>query len=435
MNVIKKPNLFYYISLLLMANTFLPVVFYNLPPILSSFNLLLIIWGLLLIYFYFEILISKVMLILISSWFLFVFAINSIWINFDDWNHALIADDYKNIIIGVSVITYFIHSKDYINLAKLTKWSIVFIIITAIMTIFSSAIDPMYARNIIGVGSLTIESEKESVMSFKRLGGADYSMAIVFMCILPIIIYYLKNNRESIVSKRWIFIFVAILLLALIGLQIFTNILIAVLFIIFALLGMKKIRESMLILFFFITVFFIIPKNIYVDSLISVSDYFTKDSELNTKFKDFAIFIETGADIENSGNAASQRAERYPMLWETFQKSPVMGCYFDSDKNGNGYQELGGHLYWMNKLTTTGIVGLVFFVLIFYFHIKMNLRYFNSNFKFFYLLSVVSFLSYGLFKNMGGRESWFTFFIILPGMYYLPLLKKVNKEEVQPFLN
>jgi hypothetical protein len=80
----------------------------------------------------------------------------------------------------------------------------------------------------------------------------------------------------------------------------------------------------------------------------------------------------------------------------------------------------------MNKLTIIGIFGLLFFIFIPYNFIRNNLQHFNSTYKFYYILSSLSILTYGLMKNIVGRETWYTFFIILPGLYYLPLLK--NKQ-------
>jgi hypothetical protein len=109
----------------------------------------------------------------------------------------------------------------------------------------------------------------------------------------------------------------------------------------------------------------------------------------------------------------------------------LLGCYYRSDEKGKGYTSLGAHLYWMNKLTTTGIVGLVLFSFILMYFIRNQLKHFDSAFKFYYILASVSILSYGLIKNISGRETWYAFFIILPGLYYLPLLKKMNGDQLE----
>lgn len=295
------------------------------------------------------------------------------------------------------------------------------------MSIISSAIDPLYARNIISVSSITSESERESILSLNRYGGGNYSTAIAFMCLYPILIYFYKNIRISIISKKQIIVYSVIIFLALLSMQIFGNILIAIAFGLIALLGMKKIKQSVLVIILLISITVIIPKEVYVNSLLFVSNYFNKDSDINYKIRDLADFFNSGVDTKDNNTTTGSRLERYPILMETFAKSPIFGCYFLSDESGNGYNSSGAHLYWMNKLTVTGIVGFLFFLFIPYSFIKNNLRYFDSTYKFYYILASLSILSYGLIKVIGGREAWYTFFILLPGLYSLPLLKKNKK--------
>lgn len=413
---------------MLMASAFLRLVFNNLPPIIRSHHLWTIIWVASLLVFYPKIFLNRaIVYVLIYGFFLFV-AIETIWSNIDDWNHRRLFYEFYEIAIGVSVITYFQQTRDFISLAKITKWSMVFIFITAIMTLVSAFIDPMYARNITAISSVSNESEREAVLSFQVYGGGTYSTAATFMCLFPVLIYYFKNIKISLLSKPQIIILSGILFLALLGMQIFGNIIISLIFSVIALFGLKNIKISILVITLFLSISFLIPKEGYVNSLISIGNYFEKDSDLNYKFNDLATFVETGSDLKDNSTGVGGRAERYPMLMETFINSPLLGCYFFSDESGHNYNLGGAHLYWMNKLTITGILGLLFFFFIPYNFIKSNIRHFDSAYKLYYLLASLSILSYGLIKAIGGRDTWYTFFILLPGLYYLPLLIKKQEE-------
>lgn len=423
MHNLTKQKYFYYLVFMLMASTFLPVVFNNLPPLIRSHHIWTVIWGLSLLIFYPKVFLNKAIVYLFVYGLFLLIATETIWQSMDNWNYKSLFMELYEIAIGVSVIVYFRQSQDYQSLAKITRWTILFLFITAIMTIISSAIDPLYARNLIGISAITNTDEAESILSFKRYGGGSYSTASAFTCLLIILIYYYKNIRTSLISKSQIIIFSIIILLALFGMQIFANILIAICFSVIALMGMKKIKQSIIVVGLFLSVTTLIPKETYVNGLISISEYFKKDSELNYKFRDLAIFIETGADIKDNSTGTGGRVERYPMLMKTFVKSPLFGCYFFADKNGNGYQSEGGHLFWMNKLTITGIIGLLIFLAILYFQIKNNLQYFDSIYKFYYIIAALSIIIIGITKVIGGRDTWYTFFILLPGLYYLPLLK------------
>lgn len=423
MQQITKQKYFFYLAFMLIASTYLRLVFNNLPPVIRSQHLWAIIWVISLLIFNSKVFLDKSMVFLLVYGLLMFLATETIWASMDDWNKKLLFDEVYQIGIGLSVITYFRQSQDYIRLAKIAKWAIIFLFITAIMSIISSAIDPMYARNITAAASIINAVEIESLLNIKRYGGGTYGTASVFMCLFPILIYYYKYIKLSLISRNLIIIISVILFVALLGMQIFGNILVATVFSVIALFGMKKIRQSILVIGLFFSITMIVPKEMYVNGLLSVSDYFEQDSDLNLKIKDLALFIETrSVNIDNSTGVGG-RAERYPLLMKTFVESPLLGCYFFSDNSGNGYKAEGAHLYWMNKLTVTGIIGIVSFIFILYTNMKNSLVFFNSTYKFYFSLASISILSYGLMKNLVGRETWYAFFIILPGLYYLPLLK------------
>lgn len=423
MFLLTKQKYFYYIALLLMTTTYLPLVGNNLPPIIRSHHLYTVIWGLSLLVLYPKIFFTKTMLGVLSYGIFVFIATKTFWSNMNEWNFKMLFTEYYNIAVGVSVFTFFSNRKEYIYLAKLTRWILIFLIITAIMTIISSAIDPMYARNLIGVSRLINEEERNAVLNFKNFGGGNYSTAAAFMCFFPILFYFYKNIELSIVSKK-IIIFISILFfIALLSMQIFGNIIIAFIFGILAIIGMKRLQQSILVMSLFFLFLFIIPKGFYINSLKIIGEYFNKDSELNYKFNDMAMFIESGAEIDDLSTGTGSRAARYPELMEAFLQSPLLGCFYLTEKENNNYSEIGGHLHWMNKITTTGIVGIFFFFFILYNFIIKNLKLFNPSFKLYYILASLSIISYGLMKTIVGKETWYAFFIILPGMYYLQLLK------------
>jgi hypothetical protein len=78
----------------------------------------------------------------------------------------------------------------------------------------------------------------------------------------------------------------------------------------------------------------------------------------------------------------------------------------------------------MNKLTTTGLVGTIFFLTILIYHIKIVTKRMKVDHMFFFLLAMLSIISYGLIKNLTGREAWYAFFVVIPGLYYLPIIFK-----------
>lgn len=433
---------FYYIAFMVMASTYLPLVFNNLPPIVRSHHLWTIIWGISILLSQPKIIFRKPMLYILLYGLLILLTLLLIFTKMDKWNSRMLIGEFYNIVVGASIISYFLTNRDYIGLAKLTKWSLVFLFITAIMSIISSAIDPLYARNILNLASEKSSSNVESVLRYKQYGGGGYSTATVFMCLFPLIIYYYKNIRLSLISKKLIIVVCITLFFALVGMQIFANLLMAVAFGGLALFGMKKIVRSVIIIALISFILLVIPTKVYVDTIASVGEIFSVGSENSYKFKDLAEFIEIGAGSAENTTGAGYRSSRYTQLSETFFQAPILGCFFYPNDNTYGYfnyyfdygddrgQVEGTHLHWMNKMTITGIIGLLLFLYIPYSFIKNTSRNFDSEYKFYYIIAALSILCLGLIKTLAGRETWYAFFVILPGMYYLPLLKK-QKNNIQ----
>ena len=396
---------------MLMLTSFLPLVNRNLPRGLGSFHLYAPIWFASLAYFHHKLFLNK--FFLLYGLIFIGILLNTLWVDMDDWNRKGIIQEFYYFSVAISVILYFKITKDYIGLAWLSKWILIFIGITAIMTIYSATIDPMYARKITG-------GDMETINEFNKLGGGGYSFAIALIALFPMLFYYYQNNRKVNLSKKVIFFYGILCFFALVKLQFFTNILLSVVVITVALLGRKRMKQSLIIMGILLIFFILIPKTIYADLLMSIGSLFDAESNIYYKLNDMANYLVQG---DRYATAVEHRTDRYPLLFKAFIQNPVFGRFV-------GYQEVvervgeGGHLYWMNRLTTVGIFGFIPVLLVHYGYIKSAIKYFSKEFTFYFLIAVFAVLVLGLMKVLGGRELWFTYFILLPGLYFLPLLKK-----------
>lgn len=405
---------------MLVINTFLPVVANNLPPGIGSFHPWALLWLLSIIVMKPKLLFHKsVFLILLYGGVVVLLLLNTLWNQVSVWDKNVLRVEFYYFIVAISVIWYFRMSKDYRGLALLTKWTLIFIGITAVLSIYSASIDPIYARHFVGGRFSTVELEY-----FKRLGGGSYGFAGTLICLFPIMVYYYRNNNRSLFSKKIILIFGILCFIALIRMQIVANILLLTVIIGVSLLGSKKINRSLLLIGIFLIIFLLIPTSFYADLLLRINSYFNPDSHVHYKLTDMAEFINTG---DYYGTAVGSRVARYPLLIDAFLKNPIFGYYVTNETANIG---AGGHLYWMHKLAVYGLFGLILIIAIHYNHIKTNLRYFDKEFAFFFLISVFSIIALGLMKNLAGREMWFTYFVILPGIYYLPILKHNKKRNL-----
>lgn len=240
MGLLSKHKYFRIISFLIIITTYLPVLTKNLPPFIRSHHLWAVIWVLSLILFSPAVFKNRLFVYLLIYQIVFsLFVLASFWIGLDNWTIKTIAYEIYYFTIAFSLIVYYRNSGDYYGLALLMKWSMIFIGITAIMSIYSSIIDPLYARKITG-------GNFEGLESLSKYGGGSYGYSSSLVCIFPIIFYYYRNNSISIFSRTQILIFGIICFLALLRMQIFGNIILSVLVLIFSLFGREDLKKSFL---------------------------------------------------------------------------------------------------------------------------------------------------------------------------------------------
>ena len=410
-------NHFFLLIFLLLVTTYFPLLHQNLPRIIGSHHFYAALW-----FFSISLLITN-LLVTRAIWYLLFYGLitifillNTAWVDIDEWNKLRFIDEFYMLILAVSVFTYLHIKKDFKGYAKLVYWSLIFILITAIMSIYASYIDPLYARALIGS-----QYDQEQLLFFYQLGAGSYGFAGVLIFLFPFLVYYYRNN-EKIKFKKWqIFLFGVICFYALLRMQIVANILVAAFVLIVSILGSKQIKKSIIFAFILLLLFIIIPTSFFADLLRTISTFFIYGSEVNSKLNDLANYL-VFEDYYHTGTG--MRAERYLLLLKAFFENPLWGFYY-SDA---GYDiSAGGHLYWMNKLTVFGVIGFMLYLKIHISYLNGLIKKYDKEYLFYFSVSVIGGLGLGLIKNLAGREFWYTYFILLPGFYYLPLLKNNSK--------
>jgi len=416
---------------MLMLTAFFPFVNAYMP---SGFKhtFWLVLWIGFLILFYPNILKNKLILLNIAYLIFLFLSLNTYWENMLVREKERLISESIHIFAAVTIVVYFHHVRDYLLFAKLTFVVIIFLFITALLTIYSASIDPLFLRNITSSQSEYSQIDDETIQYFRSLGGANYGIAGTFMSLFPVMIYFYKRNHLFL-KRKYIIIYGSIIIFALVSTQLFTNLIIAIFTFIVSIFGVKKLKKSLLIILFLSIIFSLIPRSFYVNTFIVLSDVFRNQKEISYKFRDVAQFIELRASIEEETTGTGIRAKRFPKLMESFVRSPLLGCFYNTSETGHDYYLLGYHIYWANKLTTTGIIGILFFTLVLYVFIKISLPKFEESYKFYFLIMTFSILAYGIFKAIAGREFWYSFFILSNGFYYLPLINKKedSKTEIQ----
>jgi hypothetical protein len=414
---LNKSTYFFAIILMLMVTTFLPLVYHNLPAFLRSHEKVWVpVWIVSLILFKPSVFKGKNLQAVIAFYAIMLLIMTRIlWYNVSPWNIAILREEFLTFTIAMSVYYYFVNDSNYIGLARLSKWVLIFMVITAIMSIYTSILMPNFGRLMF----------HQSFMWTRKFGYGGYGYVGAVVALFPLLVYYFRNVNKSIFSRPMLVGFILVCFVALLRIQIFANVLLGALVLVFAILGRKKLNVSILVAMVSILFFLIIPKTFYSDLLFGVTKYFDPSSDIYFKINDLALFTEQGyGDL----TGVEARTARYPILFDLFLSNPLLGYSFTDFQ---GEQAGIGHIYWINKLAVYGLVGFIPFVILFYRIINENMRRFDTEYKYYYLVSVFGIIALGMMKALAGREMWYFVLIFTTGMYYLPLLKKdASKQKV-----
>lgn len=339
----------------------------------------------------------------------------TLWKYMSDFNQSFIIFEFYNLVVMTAIFNYYWGKDNFERLALLSKWAFIFIIITIIATNVALFIDPYLVRSSASTGDFTPFQGKV----FKLTGAMGYHYAQAIVCLIPILIYCIKNKQKMVFSHKVLTAILLLIVVTQIRSQVFANLLVTAMITVLSFLGSKKRRSLFITILLFGILIWGVPKSFYMNIFSSSSRYFSPDSEMRYKLTDFANFIEYSEFDPSTG--AGRRADRYPMLFKALIANPLWG-----DTSYSSHFDLHGgfHLYWMNRLTLWGIPGFLFFVFVLFKIFKIISSLFDAGYRFYYFLSLVAFIFLGLLKVSGGRELWLVLIVVIPGLYFQPLIQQ-----------
>jgi len=417
MGIINKKNSTHKIIEIAILTTSLYVVSNNLPPIVGSFRYFWAPLALVAIFLEKRSIFGKkpmVSLILYGAISLGVVQY-TLWSNMSAWDRKFLLEEFFSLIFFFTILLYYYVRRDFKGLARIGYMAFWFISVTIIMTHIALFFDPMVVRQSIGNNFTPYQAK---IAKITGAGGYGYMQALV--CLIPILVYHIKLKKKMVFAMKGLIIILCLILILMLRAQVLANLLVAVAITILSFTGTKYPRRSFFLVALTLVVFWVIPSSFYADQLVFVNSYLDSSSTIHYKLKDLSFFLRHQEFDASSG--AGHRAERYPMLYKAFIAAPILG---DSSYNSpfDRFVAAGGHLYWMNKLAIWGVLGFLFYLYVLFQIYKCVSSLFDDNFGFYYLLSVGAFVSLGLIKTIAGREPFLMLIVIIPGLYFLPLLK------------
>lgn len=334
-----------------------------------------------------------------------------LWGYMDEWNQRSQLEEFISLSFAFVVIGYYLKNKNTAAMANIGKYSLFFIVVSVLITHLILFIDGTIIRD-----SAAVFNQNEARLALAERSGAigyGYAQGITFL--IPVFVYAFKTKLKLIWSHRVNVFLIVLFLLLTVRSQVFSNLLVSFVVLFLALIGSKKNYITYTFIGLVLFTIYIIPTEVYADLLRESSGFFDNNSETHGKLNDFAAFIEN-PETDNEDLSASNRASRYPLLLNSLMDDPIFGSFSSYQST---YQEEGAHLYFMNRLAIWGIPVFLFFVYVLGKLVVRIRSLFNDEFKYYYLLSVLAFILFGLTKNIAGREPFIILFIIIPGLYYL----------------
>lgn len=406
-----------------LISAFLMIVHNNVPFLFSY----LYMWGpifvISVLVFYPKYLSNRLFLLNAFLFLLYALILPKIlWTELNDWYSFRQITNFSTITVAVALFIWLRDDHNPHVWSKLAITGLFFIIITCLMTIIATRINPLIVR----ASYSSVREDITNFLFFRRLGIGSYGFITAITLLFPPLIYLYKKEKNQQKNHRMIFGAMVIIYITLIQAQVLANILIATIIIILStLINPKKTNKKLLRISYLLIFILVIPNFFWGDFLGSIAELFNSSSILHEKFSDISSFV-YDPQSDNSETEIAVRIERYPMLWEAFTASPLFG-----DASYNSSFEIaiqaGGHLFWMSRLALWGILGFGFFIWFLYKNFKAILRFSDHEFRYYHLLSILSFVALGLIKNVNFIESFLVLYVIIPGLYLTTFRNKTIK--------
>lgn len=405
------------VILIAVASTTLYVIFRNLPRVLGSFALLWAPLTLLILFILRSRSFVKAPVNYIIVYGILVVGIlqYTLWKYMTDFNRIRILYECFYLFVFSAIWNYYNFKRDFNGLAFISKWGILFISVTLITTNIALFIDPTIVR----ASANNADFSALQTNIYNIFGTMDYSYIQAVICLIPILVFFIKSGDKIFIPRRLLIVILLLIIVTEFRSQVFANILVTIIITALSLISTKNRRITFLTVTLAGLLLLAIPGSFYSSIFTDLSNEFDPESITSQKLKGIALFIDN-PEVDKTTDIG-RRAERYPLLFEALSLKPFLGhSSYDSNMNIGA----GAHLYWMNRLAIWGIPGFLFFIFVLYKLFRNIGSQFEPGYRYYYFLSVMTVILLGLTKAIGGREPWLILIIIIPGMYYLPLIYK-----------
>lgn len=115
--------------------------------------------------------------------------------------------------------------------------------------------------------------------------------ATAIVALIPLIIYFYRNHQITFINRKYLVISFLFVLFAIIRMQIFANLLVALLMILLSMQRTSRLKQTAFYIGLVLFLLVLVPNQVYYDAFIISSSYFDPQSNLHFKLVDMALFL------------------------------------------------------------------------------------------------------------------------------------------------
>lgn len=402
--------------ILMLGFRFIPLIIkvfdtHHIPGI--TFNLVrmqfvfLLLHGFILFY-YPQLFIKKTMLLIYFYYLLFFFfRVSGYYDTSSQWFGAY----HFSIYIAVLTYTYYFERRDYKGLGLVALSSVIFILLKGLLNIVQLIRYPGAVRGV--SGGLAAQGYQDLQEYYRTIGVAGYEFATSVIILFPVMLWLYKYASISTKMKKYSLFWLIVIAISVFMSAYTAPIIIGVISLVLAYQGRKNLKHSItIILIIILPLIFLFYS--YLPNIFYGTSKLITNKAIASRLNDVGLALEYGVDVNSPRTIVDYRAQRIPINFNQFLENPIFG----KGKEGNA------HLFWLNYLAQFGIVGTFVLILILIEQVKINLRNISNNFKFYYLLAVMTFIIMGLVKAYPKTYIFEITLFVVPSIYYIPYLNK-----------
>lgn len=311
------------------------------------------------------------------------------------------------LIFPACISTILLYRKKFGIIKLLLLTTIALIVYFTISSVIIESIFPGAIRSTV---FLLNTGDESTLNMYYRMGMTNYALPHAVPILIPALVVYFRDKKEKIIIR-----YSALILIFLIFVLVYVSyamipFLMCFVFLILSFLvrADKSIKTNLtrIGVIMFVCLPLLFSSSLMIDAVGELSELFgTTDTVYKDRIEDIQGFSKTG----NAEGDLNARFNRYDDSLSLFDGNILLG----TDK------QPGEHSIVIDRLAVLGLIGIIPYLAFLYMQSAYISKFIDKKNKLYYFLGISAGFMLLLTKNMGGWETWFLMFTILPLMIWM----------------